>query len=132
MLYDGVCGLCEGAVQFVLARDRRGLFQFAALQSPLGRSLVEKSGRNPDDLSSFYVIRNYDRPEATFLEKGKAALFVATQLGWPWRAAGVFAMLPGRLLDAVYDLVARHRYRLFGKRDQCLLPTPSQRSRFLD
>ena len=132
LLYDGVCGLCDHLVQFVLAHDPRGLFDFAPLQSDTGRAAVAREGGDPGALTSFYVVRDYRTAGARSLVKGRAALFVAAALGWPWRAAGLFGVLPTAVLDWGYDIVARHRYRVFGRFDQCVLPPPEQRRRFVD
>jgi predicted DCC family thiol-disulfide oxidoreductase YuxK len=132
LLYDGVCGLCHWLVQFVLAHDAPALFQFAPLQSPAGRAIVQRAGANPDDLTTFYVVRDYGTAGAKTLFKGRAAIFVARALGWPWKAAGAFGLLPTVVLDWGYDLVARYRYRLFGRFDQCTVPRPEQRRRFID
>lgn len=132
LLYDGVCGLCGRLVQFVLPRDRRRVFRFASLQSATGRTTVASSGGDPDGLTSFYVVANYRLPQATVMTKGRAALFVARELGWPWKAAGVLGLLPSALLDALYDSVARHRYRVFGRREQCAMVSPADRGRFVD
>jgi predicted DCC family thiol-disulfide oxidoreductase YuxK len=131
VLYDGVCGLCDRLVQFVLAHDRRGVFHFAALQSAAGREAVERAGGNPAALTTFYVLADYRTGESRLINKGRAALFVARALGWPWRAAGLFGLLPTSVLDFSYDLVARNRYRLFGRHDQCLLPRAADRDRFV-
>jgi predicted DCC family thiol-disulfide oxidoreductase YuxK len=132
LLYDGVCGLCDRLVQFVLARDPRGDFDFAPLQSATGRSAVAREGGDPDALTSFYVVRDYRTTSARSLVKGRAALFVARALGPPWSAAALFGVLPTPVLDWGYDLVARYRYRVFGRFEQCLLPRPEQRKRFVD
>jgi predicted DCC family thiol-disulfide oxidoreductase YuxK len=132
LLYDGVCGLCDHLVQFVLAHDPGGVFDFAPLQSATGRAAVAREGGDPDALTSFYVVRDYRTPDARSLVKARAALFVARALGWPWRAAGVFAVLPTALLNLGYDMVARYRYRVFGRFEQCALPRPEQRKRFVD
>ena len=132
LLYDGVCGLCDHLVQFVLARDPHGVFDFAPLQSATGRAAVAREGGDPDLLTSFYVVRDYRRGHARTLVKGRAALFVARALGWPWRAVALFGLLPTAVLDWGYDVVARYRYRVFGRFDQCLLPRPEQRKRFVD
>jgi predicted DCC family thiol-disulfide oxidoreductase YuxK len=131
-LFDGVCGLCSRLVRFVLAHDRRRVFNFAALQSPAGRAAVTRSGGNPDDLTTFYVFENYRTPEARRFAKGRAAMFVLSTLGWPWKAAGLLGLLPTAFLDRLYDLVARNRYRVFGRNEQCLVPRPEFRSRFID
>jgi predicted DCC family thiol-disulfide oxidoreductase YuxK len=118
-LYDGACGLCNHIVQFVLAADHRAVFDFASLQSVAGRAIVERAGKNPDELNSFYVVANYRTPESQVITKGRAVLFVAGELGWPWKLATLMRALPTGVLDAAYDLVARNRYRIFGRRDQC-------------
>ena len=132
LLYDGVCGLCDGLVQVVLTHDRRCVFDFAALQSRAAKAVLAPFGRSADDLTTMYVVANYRGATPSLLEKGRAALFVMATLGWPWKAAAVLHVLPRPLLDRLYDMVARHRYRLFGRRDQCLLPSPEHRHRFLD
>jgi len=132
LLFDGVCGLCSWLVQFVLVRDRRRAFHFASLQSPGGAAAVARFGHDAQELTTVYVLANHGSPDATLLTKARAVLFVAGALGWPWKAARLFGVLPTAWLDVLYDFVARHRYRVFGRRDQCLLPSPQYRSRFVD
>ena|SRR5207244_4097371 len=132
LLYDGVCGLCSRLLRFVLPRDRRRVFDFASLQSPTGRAVIERAGGNPDELTSFYVIEKYRTPGAKVIARSRAALFVAAALGWPWKAAGVLGVLPTSWLDGFYDLIATHRYRVFGRREQCLVPRPESQDRFVD
>jgi predicted DCC family thiol-disulfide oxidoreductase YuxK len=132
VLYDGVCGLCNRLLQFILAHDRRAVFAFAPLQSAIGRSTVERFGGNPDELSSFYVVSNFRTDLARMVGRGRAALFIAGELGWPWKAAVLFRAVPTAILDRIYDVVARNRYRLFGRFDRCLIPPPEYRRRFID
>jgi predicted DCC family thiol-disulfide oxidoreductase YuxK len=132
VLYDGVCGLCSRAIQFVLEHDRRGAFSFASLQSAAGRATVARFGGDPDELASFLVVANHRAAGAGMFSRSRAALFVAGELGWPWKAAGLLRVLPTPLLDRVYDVVARYRYRVFGRHDQCLMPRPEFQSRFID
>jgi predicted DCC family thiol-disulfide oxidoreductase YuxK len=132
VLYDGVCGLCNRLNQFVLRHDARGQFDFASLQSAVGRQQLAKFGRSPDDLSTFYLVRDYRSEAPTLLSKARAALLVVTVLGWPWNWLGVFGVLPNALLDRGYDLVARNRYRMFGRYESCLMPTAEYRKRFID
>jgi predicted DCC family thiol-disulfide oxidoreductase YuxK len=132
LLYDGVCGLCSHLVQFVLAHDRRRVFHFASLQSRAGRAAVARSGGDPEALTTLYVIEDYRGAEALALRKARGAVFIFKALGFPWRLAGILGLLPRAWLDAAYDLVARHRYRMFGRRDSCLMPDPDNASRFLD
>jgi predicted DCC family thiol-disulfide oxidoreductase YuxK len=132
VLYDGVCGLCSHLLQFVLARDDRSVFTFASLQSPTGKAIVERFGGNSNELTSFHVVANYRADQARMLSRSGAALFVAGELGWPWKAAVLMRVLPTPVLDRMYDSVARTRYRLFGRFEQCLTPRPEFRSRFID
>src|SRR5688572_5934880 len=85
VLYDGVCGLCSRLLQFLLAHDHRAVFDFAALQSATGRALVAGWGGDPEELTSFYVLANYRTSQAQFFTRSRAALFVAGELGWPWK-----------------------------------------------
>ena len=132
LLYDGVCGLCDGLVARVLKADRRGIFYFASLQSRAGHAALAPFGADADDLTTMYVVENYRTAAPVPLERGRAALFVLSSLGWPWKAATVLRVLPRPVLDRLYDLVARHRYQLFGRHERCLLPLPAYRSRFLE
>jgi len=132
VLYDGVCGLCNRLLQFLFAHDRRAVFMFAPLQSAAGKAFVERFGGNPDDLTSFYVLANYRADDARLFSRSGAALFVAGELGWPWRAALLVRVLPTAILDRIYDVIARSRYRLFGRFEQCLTPSPEVRRRFID
>ncbi len=132
ILHDGACGLCSRLVQFVLRHDRRGVFSFAALQSAVGRSVVASIGGRPDDLTSFYVVADYRSAAPRVFTRSDAALFVASALPWPWRAARFLRFVPSTIRNAVYDAVARHRYRVFGRDDQCLIPSAEFNRRFID
>jgi len=131
LLFDGVCGLCSAVVQFVLERDRRRLFDFAPLQSEAAQQILSRFGRSAGALDTFYIIKNYRSDTPIPLERADAALFLMAALGWPWKAAGVFRIYPAFVRDAAYDVVARQRYRLFGKHEQCFLPRPEDRDRFI-
>lgn len=131
VLYDGLCGLCHGSVQFILARDPR-VFHFAPLQSATGRSWLSRFGKDPDDLDTFVVITGHRGETPSMLTKADAALFVVRALGLPWRALGILRVLPRRILNACYDVVARRRYRVFGRYATCPIPSPEQRARFVD
>ena len=132
LLYDGVCGLCNGLIQAVLAGDRRSEFHFAALQSSVAAAVLDRFGGDPHDLDTFHVVADYRSGPSRHLTRGRAVLFVMTRLGWPWRAAGLLTVLPDWVLNTVYDLVARHRYRVFGRYARCAVPRPEHRDRFLD
>ena len=132
LLYDGVCGLCSRVLQFVLQHDRRGVFSFAPLQGEIGRAMVSRWGGNPDELTTFYVCADYRTASPRVLARSDAALFIAREIGWPWKAFGAARVLPKLLRDGAYDLVAKTRYRLFGRLDRCLVPRPEVRSRFVE
>jgi predicted DCC family thiol-disulfide oxidoreductase YuxK len=132
LLYDGVCGLCNRLVRFVLPRDPAGVFHYAALQSELGRSTARRHGQDPDALDTFYVVSNYRSGSPAVLRKGRAALFVVKALGAPWSFVAALGFLPDGLLNAAYDLVATRRYRIFGRYDTCMLPSAKYRDRFDD
>src|SRR5262245_23335704 len=132
LLYDGVCALCSGTVQFVLQHDSKRLFDIAALQSDAARKALQPFQLTPDDLDTFYVITDYRGPAPSVLARARAVLFLAIALGWPWRAAGILRIVPLGVLNAGYNLMARTRYRIFGHRDQCFVPQPEYRDRFID
>jgi len=133
LLYDGVCGLCNRFVQFTLRHDRRGIFRFAALQSPLAGQILARHGASPSDLDTVYVVLNLNRPDESLFVRSDAVAFVLQQCGGVWRAAAlVLRVIPRRLRNWGYRLVARNRYRLFGRYDACPLPIESDRARFLD
>lgn len=127
VVFDGICHLCNGWVQFLLRVDRRGLYRFASMQSETGRGLLRAHGLDPDDPSSFLLLR-----EGRARTDSDAILDVLTGLGGPWRAFGVLRAVPRALRDPAYRFIARHRYRLFGKRDVCMMPTPETAARFVD
>ncbi|GAC1352341.1 MAG: thiol-disulfide oxidoreductase DCC family protein [Polyangiales bacterium] len=133
MLYDGACALCNRLCRFILERDPSGTFHFASIQGAFGRSTLTLFGKNPDDLDTFYVLANADTASPkSLLAKAAAALFVARRLGGVFRIFVILRLLPMSFLDAAYDLVARNRYRLFGRQDDCLVPNPNHKDRFLD
>ena len=126
VLYDGVCGLCDRSVQLILRNDRRGRFRFAALQSDAGRALLEKFGLPPDALDSIVLVEG-----GRAWRKSRAALRIARRMDAPWPLLWPLIIIPGAVADVFYDLVAKNRYRMFGKLDACMLPPPEVRARFL-
>jgi predicted DCC family thiol-disulfide oxidoreductase YuxK len=128
ILFDGLCNLCAGTVRFVLERDRASAFDFASLQSAAARGVLAKAGRDAARLPDSVVLVDEDGVHL----RSEAALRIAGRLRQPWPLLAVFRILPRALRDAAYDFVARRRYRWFGKRDACLVPTPALRARFLD
>jgi len=133
LLYDGVCGLCNHFVQFILRHDRDAIFRFAWLQSGLAVRTLARHGANPSDLDTVYVVLNHEYPNEQLLGRSDAVLFVLKQLGGPWRpAAFLLQPVPRFLRNTAYNAVARYRYRLFGRSETCTLPRDQDRSRFLD
>jgi predicted DCC family thiol-disulfide oxidoreductase YuxK len=132
VLYDGVCGLCNRVNSFVLRHDRRSLFDFASLQSAVGRSFLRRFDRHPDTVDTFYVVANYRSDTPALASRSDAALFVATRIGAPWSWLGVFGVVPRAWLDRGYDAIARNRYRLFGQSEMCLMPAAEYTKRFID
>jgi predicted DCC family thiol-disulfide oxidoreductase YuxK len=127
VLFDGVCNLCSGSVQFILRRDRGARFRFASLQSPAGRELLARLAIDSAGIDSVVVIEG-----ERWFKESDAALRIARHLGGLWTLLTVLRLIPRPLRDRAYRFIARHRYRWFGKRDTCWLPTPELRGRFLD
>lgn len=133
LLYDGVCGLCNRLTQFILRHDRNAIFRFAALQSAFAAPILTRHGAHPADLDTVYVVIHHNQPGESLLPRSDAILFVLQQLGGFWRlAARLLALVPRLVLDWAYRVVARNRYRIFGRYDTCPLPTEATRARFLD
>ena len=126
ILFDGVCNLCNGAVQFIIKRDNTSKFLFASLQSDFGQSQLQKFGLDPSKLHSIIALDN-----GKFYERSDAALKIASGLAQPWSILGVFRIVPRFFRDWVYDLIAKSRYRIFGKRESCMIPTPELKGRFV-
>lgn len=126
VLIDGVCHLCQGLVRFIVPRDPAGHFLFAPLQSETGTRLLRDGGLEPGKLDTVVLIQN-----GQYYTESAAALRIARGLRSPWPLAYAFFLIPRPLRDALYRYVARNRYRWFGRDEQCLIPTPEIRRRFL-
>ena len=127
ILYDGVCHLCVASVIFVIRRDPRKRFHFAALQSPLGQALLARYRLPQDEFQTFVLIT-----ERGHYTRSTATLKVAREIGGWWPLLYALIVVPRPLRDMVYRIVARHRYRWFGKRDACLVPSADIQDRFVD
>jgi predicted DCC family thiol-disulfide oxidoreductase YuxK len=133
LLYDGVCGLCNRFVQFVLHRDRNGTFCFASLQSPFAARILARQKFSFTEFDTVYVVLEYEGPNESLLSRSDAALFVLDQLGSPWRAlSGIVRLIPKVFRDPVYNVIARNRYRIFGRSQVCTRPRDADHKRFLD
>ena len=127
VLFDGVCNLCNRLVHFIIRHDRAGKFQFAPLQSVTGQALLKKAGRPEGDLATLVFISG-----DTYSLRSAAVLKVLRALGGAWKLFYVFMLIPGPVRDFMYGLVAGSRYKIFGKRDTCMVPSPELKNRFLD
>lgn len=125
LFFDGVCGLCNQAVDFVLKRDRKKILQFAPLQGETARVLL--SPADIDNLNSMVLW-----VDGKAYRKSAAAVRILWLLGSGWKVLGtIFCLIPSPLRDVVYSLIAANRYRIFGKKESCRIPTPEERVRFL-
>jgi predicted DCC family thiol-disulfide oxidoreductase YuxK len=132
VLYDGVCGLCNNFVKFVLRHDQNQRFLFASLQSDFAYRALSKHNRNPKDLNTIFVIVDYGLKNERLLLRAKAAIYVLSELGNGWRLCALLNLLPDSLLDGVYNLIAKYRYKWFGKFDSCQLPDADESKRFIE
>jgi predicted DCC family thiol-disulfide oxidoreductase YuxK len=132
VLYDGVCGLCNRLVRFLLRFDRHDRMRFAPLQSQFASALLKKHGLNPADLNSVTIVTDYDLPPERAFTKSDAVLRAAWDLGGIWRTGEVGRLIPRALRDWFYDRVAKNRYRIFGKYDTCPMPRAQDRPKFID
>ena len=126
VLFDGVCNLCNGAVDFIVRHDTQGNFMFASLQSELGQQLLDHYNLPKDEYESMVLLK-----QGKVYQKSNAALEIAAGLPGAWSLMRVFKLVPTPLLNALYSFIAINRYRFFGKKETCRLPTPEERSRFL-
>jgi len=132
VLYDGVCGLCNRAVQFLLKRDRHDRLRFASLQSEFAAQLLQRHGFDNKDLDTVYVVLNQGEAGEALLAKGDAFLVFARELGGVWNVARLGRIIPRSIRNWLYDSVARHRYQVFGKYDACMLPDPRYKHKFIE
>ncbi len=126
ILFDGVCNLCNGYVNFVIDRDPESVFKFGSLQSEAGRAYLRKFGMPEDEIKTIVLVDG-DR----FFVRSSAVVRIAKHLPFPWKIAWLGVIVPAPLRDVFYDLVAKNRYRWFGQSDQCRVPTPELRERFI-
>ncbi len=126
VLFDGVCNLCNGAVQFIIRHDKNEKFLFASLQSEIGKRILSSHNLSRDDLKTFLLIE-----DERVYTKSTAALRVIKQLNGFISVLYTFNLIPKFIRDSIYDLVAKNRYNWFGKKDECMIPTPQLKARFL-
>ena len=126
ILFDGVCNLCNGLVRFIIKRDKEGKFRFASLQSETGQQRLAQPGLVKNEFESFVLIQG-DR----YYLRSTGVLKMLRELGGIWKLFYVFIFIPRPLRDLLYDGIAKSRYKIFGKRDVCMIPTPGLKERFL-
>lgn len=128
ILFDGVCNLCNGAVLFVIKRDNKDIFRYAPLQSEIGKKLTQERGIDIEKVDSIVLIE----PGIAYYIKSSAALKIANHFGGIWRLFYILKWLPEGFRNRIYDYVAANRYKWFGKKDQCMIPTLDLKSKFLE
>jgi len=127
VLFDGVCNFCNYWVQFALKRNKKKSLKFGSLQGNTAKEILPGFGINPNQLSSVFLIeKNKIYNEST------AALHICKHLDGPWKLVYIFILIPAFLRDPIYKLIARYRYKWFGKKEACMIPTPQHRARFVD
>lgn len=127
IIFDGVCHLCNASVDFVMKRDQKRMFRYTANQMEAGQKILRDNGINPDQIETVYLYEN-----GTLYDKSSAALRIARKLGFPYNLAFGFIIVPAFIRNIVYNLIAKNRYKWFGKKETCRLPTAEERSLFLD
>jgi len=128
ILFDGVCNLCNASVQFVINHDKQNKFLFAPLQSKIGQEILQTYKIDPKKTDSIIL---YD-PEGRVSVRSSAALTVSKYLGFPINAMVIFFIIPPFIRNAVYDFISKNRYKWFGKKDDCMIPTPELKAKFLE
>ncbi len=126
ILFDGICNLCNGAVQFIIKHDPEKKFLFTSLQSEAGQQLLKQYKLPSENFNSFLLLQ-----DDKVFSKSTAALKVASQLKSAWKLLYIFIIVPKFVRDAVYSYIATNRYKWFGKKDDCMIPTPELQARFL-
>lgn len=127
ILFDGVCNLCNSAVQFIIKHDKKDVFRFVALQSDLGKEICHYIGVNPKITDSIILYE----PGIAYYLKSEAALKIATEFYSIYSFLGVFKIFPKRIRDSIYDYIAKNRYRWYGKKDHCMIPSSELKSKFI-
>jgi predicted DCC family thiol-disulfide oxidoreductase YuxK len=126
ILFDGVCNFCNASINFVMDHDPEKHFKFAPLQSEIGQDILRKFYKNTEDFDSVILLKDNQ-----LYQKSAAALEITKHLSGSWKYLSFFSILPTPFLDFFYDIIAKNRYRIFGKADSCRMPTPDLRERFL-
>lgn len=128
ILFDGVCNLCNSSIQYVIKHDKKNIFMFTALQSEVGKKIIEEFKVDTNKTDSILLYN----PEEGISDKSTAALKIAYLLGFPQNLMSVFFIVPPFIRNWVYDYIAKNRYQWYGKKDQCMIPTPELENKFLE
>lgn len=128
ILFDGVCNLCNGAIQFIIKKDKKRVFRYTSLQSNLGKKLLAERNINPKEIDSIILIKS----DKVYYTKSSAAIHISKKLYSITKLLTIFLIVPKFLRDPVYDYIAKNRYQWFGKKEACMIPTPELKSLFLD
>lgn len=127
ILFDGVCNFCNFSINFIIDHDPEKHFKFAPLQSELGQSILKQFNKNTADFDSVILLKDNQ-----LYQKSDAAMEIVKQLSGAWKYLAFFGILPTSLLNFFYDIIAKNRYRIFGKTETCRMPTPELRERFCE
>ncbi|KQS45811.1 thiol-disulfide oxidoreductase [Flavobacterium sp. Leaf359] len=127
ILFDGVCNLCDSSIQFIIKHDKKDIFRFVALQSEIGLEIINHIGIDTSKIDSILLYE----PGKAYYYKAEAALKIAKELGGIYTAISWFSILPNFLTNTVYDYIARNRYKWYGKKEACMIPTPELKAKFL-
>lgn len=127
LLFDGVCSLCEMSIQFIIKRDPKRIFRFVSLQSRAGQELLTRFKLPLENFNTMVLVEG-----KSYYTRSCAGFRIANRLTFPWSLLSVFLILPRFIRDAVYDFIANNRYRWFGKKETCMIPSPDLRKRFLE
>jgi len=127
ILFDGVCNLCDGIVQYVIRHDKKDVFRFAALQSEIGQQILSYTGINAKNIDSIVLYE----PGKAYFYKSSAAIEIARELGGIFTITGIFRIIPRGLRNIIYDYVAKNRYKWYGQKQECMVPTAALKAKFL-
>lgn len=127
ILFDGICNLCDSAVQIIIKHDKKDLFRFVPLQSELGQQIIKHIGISTSQIDSMILYE----PGKAYYYKSDAAFRILKELSGVYKALGVFSILPKPVLNYLYDCIARNRYKWYGRQENCMVPTPELQSKFL-
>lgn len=127
VLFDGVCNLCDASVQYIIKHDKNDIFLFTALQSDVGQQIIKEFNIDTNKIDSIILYSN----EHGISYKSTAALKIASKLGFPRNLLSVFLIIPTIIRNWVYDYIAKNRYKWYGKKEECMIPTPDLKSKFL-